>query len=139
MTTDHRDVLLGMYRAFNDRDIDRATEFLAPEVSWPNAETGGRVEGRSGVRAYWENQWQTFDPKVEPLQVSTDADGLVRVRVHELNRSLDGAILADRKIEHVFTFDGAFISGLTVIEADPDPDVDEDDDDDDGDGDGGDS
>lgn len=132
MTTDHHDVLMGMYSAFNDRDIEEAIEFLAPEVDWPNAATGGRVHGRAAVRAYWEKQWQEIDPRVEPLQIDTDADGKVHVRVHQFVRALDGAILEDRKIEHIFTFDGVFVSQMTIIETDPDPDTDEDDDDSDG-------
>ncbi len=135
MTTDHREVLMQMYRAFNERDIEGATEFLAPEVDWPNATTGGRERGRAAVRAYWEKQWQETDPRVEPLQIDIGTDGKAHVRVHQFIRALDGAILEDRKVEHIYTFDGAFIAGMDVIAADPQPD---DDDDDDGYGDGGD-
>lgn len=127
MTTDHREILMGMYRAFNDRDLDGATEFLAPEVDWPNAMTGERVQGRAAVRAYWKAMWTEIDPRIEPLKVTGGVDGKVHVRVHQFVRARDGAILEDRKVEHIFTFDGAFISRMTIVEADPDPDADLDD------------
>ena len=124
-----REILMDMYRAFNARDIDGATEFLAPDVDWPNGMTGGREHGRAAVRRYWENQWREIDPRVEPLAISVEGDK-AHVRVHQLVRSRDGAILHDKKIEHVYAFDGAFIKSMNIIDADPDPDDDEDEDDD---------
>lgn len=118
---------MDMYRAFNDRDIDGATEFLAPGVDWPNGMTGGREHGRAAVRAYWQRQWTEIDPRVEPLAIDFDADGRAHVRVHQLVRALDGTILQDRKLEHVYTFDGAFVGRMDIIDADPETD-DEDDD-----------
>ncbi len=129
MTIDRRGILMQMYRAFNQRDLDAATEFLAPDVDWPNAMTGGRVHGRAAVRDYWENQWKTIDRRVEPLEIDVDGAGNARVRVHQLVRSLDGTILEDRKLEHDYTFDGAFVAKMTIIDADPQDD-DEDDEDD---------
>ena len=115
-----------VYRAFNARDIDAVLNHLAPNVDWPNGMTGGRVNGREAVRDYWEHQWREIDPRVEPMQIDFDDAGSAHVRVHQLVKSLDGAILQDRKIEHVYTFDGPFISRMTIIDADPDPEADED-------------
>ncbi|MBA3262949.1 MAG: nuclear transport factor 2 family protein [Thermoleophilaceae bacterium] len=39
------------YRAFNARDLDAAVALMHPDVDWPNAWEGGRVVGRSDVRA----------------------------------------------------------------------------------------
>jgi len=119
---------MGMYRAYNERDIDRATEFLAPEIDWPNEATGGHVHGRSAVRQYWEDEWKQSDPRVEPLEIDVDDTGHARVRVHQFVKSLDGAILEDRKLEHVYTFDGAFVAKMVVVDADPADDEDDEDD-----------
>jgi len=127
---------MGMYRAYNERDIDGATEFLAPEVDWPNEATGGHVRGRSAVRQYWENQWKESNPRIEPLEIDVDDTGHARVRVHQFVTSLNGAILEDRKLEHVYAFDGAFVAKMTVLDTAPE---DDDPDDDGGDGDGGES
>ena len=125
---ERRSILLGMYDAFNARDLDRATEFLAPDVDWPNSMTGGREHGRAAVRAYWEHVWAQIDPVIEPIKVDFAADGNAHVRAHQLVKGLDGAILEDRKLEHIFTFDGAFVTRLVIIDEDPDPDADADDD-----------
>jgi SnoaL-like domain len=127
LTVDRREILMGMYRAYNERDIDRATEFLAPEVDWPNEATGGHVHGRSAVRQYWQNQWKQTNPRIEPLEVDVDSSGNARVRVHQFVTSLAGAILEDRKLEHLYTFDGAFVAKMTVVDADPEDEDDEDD------------
>ena len=128
MTVDRREILMQTYRGFNERDIESATEFLAPDVDWPNVGTGGREHGRSAVRRYWENQWREIDPHVEPLVIKIEGDR-AHVRVHQLICALNGTVLSDKKIEHVFTFDGAFIARMDAIDADPAPDDDEDDDD----------
>jgi ketosteroid isomerase-like protein len=116
VTVDRRDVLMELYRAFNDRDIDAALEHLAPEVDWPNGMTGGRVHGRDAVRRYWQKQWSEIDPRVEPLEITEDEAGRAHVRVDQLVRSLDGKILQNRQIEHVYEFAGPFISRMTIVE-----------------------
>jgi hypothetical protein len=122
-----RAVLMDMYRAFNARDAEAATSRMAPEVDWPNEATGGRERGPSAVRRSFKKEWRETDPRVEPTAIVFDGDGKAHVRVHELIRTPAGDILKDRKIEHVFSFEGPFISRLDVVEADPDPAAEEDD------------
>ena len=64
-----RAVLEQFYRDLNARDIDAALEHFAPDVDWPDAETGGRVHGRAAVRACWQDQWRQLDPRVEPIKI----------------------------------------------------------------------
>ena len=130
MNESRREVLMDMYRAFNARDVEAATSRMAPDVDWPNGATGGRERGPSAVRRYWEKQWREIDPRVEPLNIDFDDAGDAHVRVHQLVRGLDGAILEDKKIEHVFAFEGPFIKTMTIVDRDPEPDDDEDDEDD---------
>ncbi|MCB1494842.1 MAG: nuclear transport factor 2 family protein [Bauldia sp.] len=127
MTTDHREVLMQLYRAFNERDIEGATEFLAPEVEWPNLRTGDHERGRAAVRAHWEKLWKETDTLIKPLQIEIIGGDKARVRVHELVRALDGAIIEDRKAEHMFTFDGAFISRMVFLAIEDEPEDDDDD------------
>src|SRR5512147_1124945 len=82
-----------LYDAFNARDIDAAMEHIAPGVDWPNGWEGGRLHGRAAVRDYWTRQWVAINPRVEPLEITDAADGKVHVRVDQLVRSLDGAVL----------------------------------------------
>ena len=126
MSEHQRGVLMDVYRAFNARDIDAVLNHMVPDVDWPNGMTGGREHGRAAVRSYWERQWQEIDPRVEPMQIDFDATGKAHVRVHQLVKSPQGAILQDKKIEHVYEFDGPFISKMTIVDADPNPEADED-------------
>jgi hypothetical protein len=123
-----REVLMEVYRAFNTRDIDAVLNHMTPDVDWPNGMTGGRKHGRAAVRKYWERQWKEIDPRVDPLQIDFDALRNAHVRVHQLVRSLDGAVLHDKKIEHVYSFDGPFISRMDIVDADPHPEADVDED-----------
>lgn len=130
MNESRRAALMDFYRAFNDRDAEAATGRMAPDVDWPNDMTGGRERGPSVVRRYFEALWRTSDPRIEPTAIDFDGEGKAHVRVHELIRSPAGDVLVDRKIEHVFSFEGPFIGRLDAIPRDPDPEADEDDDDD---------
>ena len=127
MSEAHRATLIDMYRAFNARDAEAATSRMTPDVDWPNGMTGGRERGPSAVRRYWENQWREIDPRVEPLKIDFDDAGDAHVRVHQLVRGLDGAILEDKKIEHVYSFQGPFIGKMTIVDRDPEPDDEEED------------
>jgi hypothetical protein len=77
-----RDILPGLYRAFNDRDIDAVLERMHPAVDWPNVWEGGRVHGRGAVRAYWTRQFQEISGQVEPEAISEEPDGSITVEVH---------------------------------------------------------
>ncbi len=113
---DRRDVLTKIYRDFNSRDIDGVLEHLAPGVDWPNGMTGGREVGREAVRRYWTKQWSEVDSRAEPLAIDFDESGKAHVRVDLLVKSLDGKILLNRQAEHVYEFDGPFISRMTIVE-----------------------
>ena len=99
---------------------------LAPGVDWPNGWEGGRIIGREAVRAYWQRQWAAIDPRVEPMAIETDPEGRTHVRVHQLVKSLDGKILDDSKVEHVYDFEGPFIRRMTIVKGPPNDEDDED-------------
>jgi hypothetical protein len=122
----HRTRMLeDMYDAFNERDIDAALAHLAPGVDWPNGTTGGRIQGRDAVRAYWLEQWRETDPVVKPMRITFDADGTAHVRVDQLVRDLNGKILLNRQVEHVYTFDGAFVTRMQITDVAPEDDDEE--------------
>ena len=93
---------------------------MAQDVSWPKASEGGRVVGKEQIRAYWTRQWGEFDPHVEPLAI-TEGDGdKVHVRVHQVVKSLQGDVLSDSKVLHVFTVNTGLIAAMDLAgEADP--------------------
>ena len=108
------------YSAFNKRDIDGALALMTEDVSWPKASEGGKAIGKEEIRAYWTRQWDEFDPYVEPLAITEGDGGKVRVRVHQLVKSLQGDILSDSEVLHVFTMKTGLIAAMDLgDEADP--------------------
>ena len=108
------------YSAFNKRDIDGALALMTQDVSWPKASEGGKIVGKEEIRAYWTRQWSEFDPHVEPLAITEEAEGRIRVRVHQLVKSLGGDVLSDSEVLHVFTVNSGLIAAMDLgDEADP--------------------
>lgn len=111
------------YAAFNRRDIDAALALMSENVSWPKASEGGRAVGKEEIRAYWTRQWKQFDPHVEPIEVIERGAGKVDVRVHQLVKNLDGDILSDSEVWHVYTIANGLIERMDLkqSEASADP------------------
>lgn len=107
-------LLLQAYAAFNQRDTDRALELMTPDVRWPKASEGGSVVGKDDVRAYWQRQWQEFDPTVEPVAMTEQEDGSVHVRVRQVVKSLHGDLLFDGDVLHIFTVRDGLIAGMEL-------------------------
>jgi ketosteroid isomerase-like protein len=114
----HEALLRDVYAAFNRRDIEGAIAAMHPDVDWPNAFEGGRVAGRDAVRDYWTRQFAQIDPRVEPVGFSTGADGRISVVVHQVVHGLDGTVLADRTVTHVYAFRDGLVERMDVIEPD---------------------
>jgi len=102
------------YSAFNKRDIDGALALMTQDVSWPKASEGGKVVGKEEIRAYWTRQWAEFDPHVEPLAMTEEGRGKTRVRVHQLVKSLQGDVLSDSEVLHVFTVNIGLITAMDL-------------------------
>ncbi|MGH9476759.1 MAG: nuclear transport factor 2 family protein [Terriglobales bacterium] len=102
------------YSAFNKRNIDDALALMTEDVIWPKASEGGRVVGKEEVRAYWTRQWGEFDGHVEPLAITEEDGGRVRVRVHQLVKNLQGDVLSDSEVLHIFTMSGGLIAAMDL-------------------------
>ena len=109
-------LLAEVYSAFNQRNVDGALALMSESVSWPRASEGGRVVGKEEIRAYWTRQWGEFDPHVEPLAMTEEDGGKTRVRVHQLVKSLQGDVLSDSEVLHVFTVNGGLIAAMDLGE-----------------------
>ena len=111
---DTKTVIEQAYSAFNRRDIEDALNLMVEDVSWPKASEGGRVVGKKEIRAYWTRQWAEFDPHVEPLAITERDGGKIRVRVHQVVRSLQGDVLSDSEVLHVFTMKTSLIAAMDL-------------------------
>jgi hypothetical protein len=102
------------YSAFNKRDIDGALALMTEDVNWPKASEGGRVQGKEAIRAYWTRQWGEFDGQGEPLAITEQGGGRIRVRVHQLVRNLEGNVLSDSEVLHIFTMNNGLIAVMDL-------------------------
>src|SRR5579863_9661938 len=102
------------YFAFNKRDIDGALALMTEDVSWPKASEGGRVVGKEEIRAYWTRQWGEFDGNVEPLAITEEGGSRIRVRVRQLVRNLEGNVLSDSEVLHIFTMKNGLIAAMDL-------------------------
>ena len=111
---DTKTIIEQAYSAFNQRNIDSALALMTEDVSWPRASEGGKVVGKEEIRAYWTRQWSEFDPHVEPLAMTKQDGGKVSVRVHQLVKSLQGDVLSDSEVLHVFTVKSGLIAAMDL-------------------------
>src|ERR1700680_1464145 len=117
---DTKTIIEQAYSAFNKRDIDGALALMTQDVSWPKASEGGKVVGKEEIRGYWTRQWGEFDPHVEPLAMTEEDEGKTRVWVHQLVKSLQGDLLSDSEVLHVFTVKSGLIAAMELgDEVDP--------------------
>jgi ketosteroid isomerase-like protein len=106
------------YSAFNRRDIDGVLALMTEDVSWPKASEGGRVVGKEEIRAYWTRQWGEFDGKVRPLAITEEDGGKIRVRVNQVVRNLQGDLLSDSEVVHIYTMNGGLIAAMHLADED---------------------
>jgi hypothetical protein len=107
-----------LYAAFNARDLETLRAAMAPDVDWANGMTGGRVHGWAAVQAYWTEQWETLDPRVEPVRVSTDAAGQVVVDVHQVVRDRAGVVLVDQMVRHTYWLRDGLVERMEIHASD---------------------
>jgi len=110
----NRALLIQTYAAFNARDVEAILAVMHPEVDWPNGMEGGRVYGHQGVRDYWRRQWALIDPRVEPRGFGIEADGRIGVDVQQVVRNLEGQVLSDRQVRHVYLIRDGLIMSMEI-------------------------
>ena len=111
---DTKTIIEQAYSAFNNRNIDSALALMTQDVSWPKASEGGRITGKEEIRAYWTRQWGEFDPHVEPLTITEEDGGRVRVRVRQVVKNLEGDVLSDSEVLHIFIVNNGLIAAMDL-------------------------
>ena len=113
----YNELLQSVYDAFNERDLDFLLLLLHPDVDWANGMEGGRIRGHQAVREYWTRQWDVIDPIVTPQRFETLPDGRIVVHVHQVVRDLDGKVILDRNVQHIYRLDGPQIVSMEIEES----------------------
>ncbi len=114
---DYQSIINQLYQEFNARNLDAVLVHMHDDVAWPNGWEGGYVYGHDQVRAYWLRQWQQINPVVTPVSFQVRPDGQIDVGVHQLINDLNGHVLTDSQVSHVYTFDERKVKTM-VIELD---------------------
>ncbi len=110
----YQPILDQLYRDFNARDIDAVLAFLHADVTWPNGWEGGYVSGHDEVRAYWLRQWQQINPIVEPVSFQERPDGQIAVGVHQIIKELNGQVVRDGQVYHLYTFENGKVRTMVI-------------------------
>jgi ketosteroid isomerase-like protein len=112
--SDDVELLRRIYALFNGREIESVLAAMNPDVLWANGMEGGHVHGRDEVRSYWKRQWAVIDPHVEPIEISPNGEGQLVAKVHQVVRDLNGNVLADRMVAHVFQMRNGLIQRFDI-------------------------
>ncbi len=108
------ELLTRIYKRFNARDMETVLSAMHDDVAWANGMEGGHVHGRDGVRSYWTRQWAVVDPHVEPVGFSIGPEGEVIVDVHQVVHDLEGKLLLDQMVVHIFRFEDGLIKRFDI-------------------------
>ena len=112
--SDEVDLLKRVYDRFNARDMDTVLAAMHEDVIWANGMEGGHVHGREEVRRYWTRQWTMIDPHVEPVAFGRGAQGELVVEVHQIVRDLNGNVLVDKAVGHLFRIENGLIKRFDI-------------------------
>lgn len=111
-----QELLTTAYRAFNDRDLEAALATMHPDVEWPNTMDGGSIQGHDGVSVYWTRQWNLVAPHIELLQFATEASGRIVLDVHQVVHDLQGGLLEDLRVQHLYQIEEGLIRRMEMGE-----------------------
>lgn len=114
MLSKYQSIIQKAYTGFNARDIETTLSTMHPNVHWPKAFEGGYVIGHDAVREYWTRQWSEIDPKVEPIAITERHDGKVEVKVYQLVKDLQGDILFDGNVKHIYVINDGLLQSMDI-------------------------
>ncbi len=114
MTTQYQELIERAYNAFNERNIDEALSTMQPDVQWSNGWEGGYIYGHEEIKKYWTRQWKELDPKVEPIGYNERQNGSLEVEVHQNVKEINGTLLFDGTVKHIYTFREGLINTMDI-------------------------
>ena len=111
---DYQPIFRQLYQDFNARNIDAVLIHMHADVQWPKAFEGGYVKGYDEVRKYWTRQWTEINPDVEPIEINDRQDGTIDVTVHQIVKDLQGKLMSDGTVKHVYTMQDDLIKRMDI-------------------------
>lgn len=110
----HQDVIKKAYNAFNERNIDNCLFTMQEDVQWSKAWEGGYISGHDEIRQYWTRQWSEINPKVDPIGFVERENGSLEVIVQQNVKDLQGTLIFDGLVKHVYTFADDLIKTMDI-------------------------
>lgn len=117
MNDQEMDMIREAYANFNAREADKVLANMHPDVQWANGWEGGYVQGRNDVKNYWIRQWKEIDPVVKPTGFLERPDGTLEVSVHQHVKDLQGELLFDGPVKHIYTLEDGRIKMMRIEKA----------------------
>jgi len=114
MTTTLQSIIKKAYTAFNERNIDMALSTMQPDVQWSKAWEGGYISGHDEIKHYWTRQWTEINPNVTPVGFDERENGSLEVQVHQIVKDLQGNLMFDGTVLHVYTFEDGLIKTMDI-------------------------
>ena len=102
------------YSAFNERNIDNALSTMQPDVQWSKAWECGYISGHDEIKQYWIRQQTEINPKVEPTGFEERENGSLEVKVHQNVKDLQGNLMFDGLVKHIYTFQDGLIKTMDI-------------------------
>jgi hypothetical protein len=87
---------------------------MQPDVRWSNGWEGGYITGHEAIKSYWTRQWKELDPAVEPVGFNERADGKVEIIVQQKVMSMEGKVIFDGRLKHIYTFQDGLIKTMDI-------------------------
>lgn len=110
----NQELIKTAYTAFNARDIDAILQVMHPDIKWPKAWEGDYANGHDEVREYWERQWKEINPNVTPAGFTEREDGTLAVEVNQLVKDLEGTVLFNGKVTHVYLIADGLLQEMNI-------------------------
>lgn len=114
MTNQSKDIIKKAYTAFNERNIDNALATMQADVQWSKAWEGGYIIGHDEIKQYWTRQWTEINPNVEPVGFTERPNGILEVKVHQNVKDLQGNLVFDGMVKHIYTFQDELIKTMDI-------------------------
>lgn len=114
MKNQFKDTIREAYAAFNERNIDKTLSTMQNDVQWSKAWEGGYISGHDQIKQYWTRQWTEINPTVEPIGFAERENGSLEVIVHQKVKDLQGDLLFDGMVKHIYTFQDGLIKTMDI-------------------------
>ena len=112
--TQNQQLIKDAYAAFNARNINAILMVMHPNIKWAKAWEGDYANGHDEVSAYWQRQWKEIDPNVIPAGFYERENGTLEVEVNQLVKDLEGNVLFDGKVKHVYVISDGLLQQMDV-------------------------